>query len=296
MAPQHISGGIEYERARLDRAERGFWRGIWDSVPLEIAAEHGIELRDFGPVQATVATALPDRGMLNLVLGATELGAVADGHLAAAANWAQSRGVQSCVPVTPDLPETNPAEAWLTANGFAPGYAWMKFVRDPHPPRFKVPQDVEVVELTAPGPEPFGMIAATGFGLPAWGSTFFANLPGREGWRCYVGRVDGEAQACAAMHVHNGVAELGIAATLEPARAAVASSPSCAAASSMRSMSAATPSSSRPASVSPPAPPPATGTSSGPASRRRTCGRTGRTRTPDRPSTSRVSNASMPTR
>ena len=62
------------------------------------------------------------------------------------------------------------------------------------------------------------MIAATGFGLPAWGAAFFADLPGREGWRCYVARVDGEAQACAAMLIQGDLAEFGIAATLEPAR------------------------------------------------------------------------------
>ena len=43
-------------------------------------------------------------------------------------------------------------------------------------------------------------------------------MPGREGWRCYVARVDGAAQACAAMLVDGDIAELGIAATLEPAR------------------------------------------------------------------------------
>jgi len=94
----------------------------------------------------------------------------------------------------------------------------MKFVRDTHPPRFKVGDDVGVIELTVPAQEPFGMIAATGFGLPAWAAAFFADLPGRERWRCYVARVDGTAQACAAMLVDGAVAELGIAATLEPAR------------------------------------------------------------------------------
>ena len=93
----------------------------------------------------------------------------------------------------------------------------MKFVRDSHPPRFALPAEVEVVELGA-DEEPFGMIAATGFGLPAWASTFFARLPGLDGWRCYVARVDGTAQACAAMLIDDGVAEFGIAATLEPAR------------------------------------------------------------------------------
>jgi GNAT superfamily N-acetyltransferase len=93
----------------------------------------------------------------------------------------------------------------------------MKFVRDAHPPRFKLPP-VEVVELTGGEQEPFGMIAATGFELPAWASTFFAQLPGRDGWRCYVARVEGASQACAAMHVNGAVAEFGVAATLEPAR------------------------------------------------------------------------------
>ncbi|MBA3865170.1 MAG: hypothetical protein H0X42_02295 [Solirubrobacterales bacterium] len=94
----------------------------------------------------------------------------------------------------------------------------MKFVRDAHPPRFRVPGDVEVIELGAVEEGPFGSIAATGFGLPAWAGSLFAELPGREGWRCYLARIDGEAQACGAMFVDGTVAELGIDATLESAR------------------------------------------------------------------------------
>jgi GNAT superfamily N-acetyltransferase len=75
-----------------------------------------------------------------------------------------------------------------------------------------------VVELSAPDEEPFGTIAAVGFGMPAWGAELFAHLPGRADWRCYVARVDGEAQACAAMLIEDGIAEFGIAATLEAAR------------------------------------------------------------------------------
>ncbi len=217
MARHETANGVAYDPRTLDQGERRFWRDVWESVPADLAKEKGVELRDFGPVQASIVTALPGVGMVNLVLGATEPGAVDEGHLAAAAEWAGSRGVRGYVPVTPDLPETDLAERWLRANGFAEGYAWMKFVRDPHPPRFKAP-GVEVVELTDPEREPFGMIAATGFGLPAWASAFFADLPGRDGWRCYVARIDGEAQACAAMQIHAGIAELGIAATLEPAR------------------------------------------------------------------------------
>jgi GNAT superfamily N-acetyltransferase len=218
MADGKTRGGVAFDHRQLDRVEKSFWRDIWESVPADAAGEHGVELKDFGPVQVSVATALAKVGMMNLVLGATDPGAVEDGHLAAATEWVRSRRVDSYVPVTPGLPETEPAERWLAANGFSPGYAWMKFARDTHPPRFVAPADVEVVEVTDAEQEPFGMIVATGFGLPAWAAAFFADLPERPDWRCYVARVDGETQACAAMLVQGNVAEFGIAATLEPAR------------------------------------------------------------------------------
>jgi GNAT superfamily N-acetyltransferase len=211
------ANGVRYDAGALDRGERLFWRDIWDSMPAERAAEHGVELRDFGPVQATAADALARTGMMNLVLGATEPGAVERGHLAAATEWMSARGVAPYVPVTPGLPTSAAAESWLGANGFHRGYAWMKFVRDAHPPRFSAPE-LEVVEVDDGAAQPFGMIAATGFGLPAWAAAFFADLPGREGWRCYVALVDDEAQACAAMRIDGDVAEFGLAATLEPAR------------------------------------------------------------------------------
>jgi GNAT superfamily N-acetyltransferase len=217
MAQRRTRSGFEYESADLDRVERRFWRECWESVPAAEADRHGVELREFGPVQASSAAGLPGVGMMNLVLGATAAGALDEGHLAAACEWMRARGVDFYVPVPPDLPQTGPVESWLAANGLRPGYAWMKFVRDPHPPRFRRPA-VEVVELNAGDQRPFGMIAATGFGLPAWAAAFFAELPGREGWHCYVALVDGSPQACAAMLVEGEVAEFGIAATLEPAR------------------------------------------------------------------------------
>lgn len=218
MPPAQTNGGVAYDPLELDAIERRFWREVWDSVPDGAAAEHGIESRAFGPVEAMVVGDLPQVGMINLVLGATEPDAVGDGHLGAALEWTRERGVSPYVPVTPGLPDSEPAESWLAANGLSPAYAWMKFVRDAHPPRFRIAEDVEVFELEPGDGEPFGMIAATGFGMPAWAATFFAELPGREGWRCYGARVDGELGACGAMLIDGGVAELGVGATLEPAR------------------------------------------------------------------------------
>jgi hypothetical protein len=218
MAAAETDGGARYEPSALDAIEARFWRGIWESVPTPVAAEHGVGLADFGPVQATVVADLGEVPMLNLVLGAAEPGAVTDGHLAAATAWASERGAVPCVPLTPGLSATGAAEEWLRRNGFGPKRGWMKFVRDAHPPRFKPPADVEVFELSAESEDPFGMLAATGFGMPAWAAAFFAHLPGREGWRCYAARVDGEVAACGATLIDGTVAELGIGATLESAR------------------------------------------------------------------------------
>lgn len=209
---------VPFDPRALDGAEKWFWGGIWKAVPPPIAEERGIELRTFGPVQASVVSGLPQAGMLNLVLGATEPGAVEQGHLESAVEWMEAKDVCGYVPVTPGLAGAEAAETWLAQRGYEPGYAWMKFVRDTHPPRFAEPSGVEVVELDGGKDKSFGMIAATGFGLPAWGSAFFAGLPGRTGWRCYVACLDGTAQACAAMFIHGEIAEFGIAATLEPAR------------------------------------------------------------------------------
>jgi len=218
MALAETDNGARYDPAALDRAERHFWREIWESVPEEVARERGLELKTFGQVQVTTVTDLAEARMLNLVLGAGEDAEHGSEGLSAATAWVAERGVSAYVPVTPGLPGTIAAETWLGENGFERGYAWMKFVRDPHPPRFPAPGGVEVVEVMGPDEEPFGTIAAIGFGLPAWGAEFFAHLPGREGWRCYVAKVGGEAQACAAMLTDEGIAEFGIAATLEAAR------------------------------------------------------------------------------
>lgn len=218
MALAETENGVRYDPAALDRTERRFWRDIWESVPAEVASEHGLELRSFGQVQASVVAGLAEVPMLNLLLGAAEDAERGGEGLGVATDWAAERGVSPFVPVTPGLPGAAAAATWLEGNGFERGRAWMKFVRDVHPPRFPAPDGVEVVELASPDEEPFGTIAAIGFGLPAWGTAFFAHLPGRADWRCYVAKVNGEARGCAAMLVSDGIAQFGIAATLEEAR------------------------------------------------------------------------------
>ena len=218
MPPLKTESGVQYEPSALDATRRRFWRELWQSVPEAAAAEHGIELATFGPVQATAVRATrpprrpqPDprrdragRGRRRAPRGRSGLDARA--------------GRRSPRAVDPGLPTSEDAEALLRIEGLAPGPGWVEFVRDAHLPRFAPADDVEVVEVTDPGAEPFGAIVAAAFELPAWGAELFASLPGREGWRCYVAKVDGAAHAAGAMLLDGHLAELGIGATLEPAR------------------------------------------------------------------------------
>jgi GNAT superfamily N-acetyltransferase len=214
MEFRRTRNGVSFDPNLLNAVERRFWRSIWEAVPTNVATEHSVEARDFGPVQATVVKDLPAAQMLNLVLGAEEPSAGA--HLSSALDWMESQRVSFYVPLA-DAAGSESLRRLLESRQYERGYSWMKFVRDAHPPRFSPPSGVEVL-ATGEEAGPFGMIAATGFGLPPWAAALFAGLQARAGWHCYLACVEDEPVACAAMFVEGGVAELGIAATLEPAR------------------------------------------------------------------------------
>ncbi|MBS1679425.1 MAG: hypothetical protein JST08_18785 [Actinobacteria bacterium] len=213
------NGGTEFDPALAARTEARFWREIWDAVPTAVGVAKGVRRAEFGPVQATVIAALPDVRMLNLILGGAGADAAAEGFLEEAIGWVREQGVRGFASLEPGLPGARTAESTLLTAGYEKDYDWMRFVRDPHPPRFKVAADIEVVELDGSEEDaPFGAIAALGFGLPAWVGSLFAPLPALPDWRCYLAIVDGEPRACAAMLLDGEVAELGIAATLEGGR------------------------------------------------------------------------------
>ncbi len=227
--PRTTNGGTEFDPAALERTAARFWREIWDAVPTAVGVAKGVRRAEFGPIQATVVAAAPDARMLNLILGATYGDAAEEGFLEEAIGWGREQGVRASAsleacPREVDGEERTPsglpaAEAVLTRAGFEQDHARMRFVRDAHPPRFKVSEEVEVVEVDGSDEDaPFGSIAALGFGLPPWVASLFAPLPALPDWRCYLARVDGKPQACAAMLLDDEVAELGIAATLEGGR------------------------------------------------------------------------------
>jgi GNAT superfamily N-acetyltransferase len=218
MADDGTGGEPSYDHPALNRTERLLLREIWKSAAPDAIEERGIELETFGPIQASIVAGLPEAQMMNLVLGADEPNATEDGHLAEAIEWVESFGVEYYVPLAPGARGTPSAEDWLNRRGFERARSWVKFVRGVSPPEPVDPPGIEIFELKQDEGEALAAIAAEGFGLPLWAGTLFFDLPGREGWRCYVVVVDGIGQACGAMFMHEGIAGLGVAATLRSAR------------------------------------------------------------------------------
>lgn len=213
---------MEYDSSVLERVARQFRREIWQSVVPVAIAECGVEVREFGPVQATAFAELPELAMLNQVQGAAEPGAVEEGHLAAAIEWMRAREVDYHVPVAESRPGAPEAQSWLGSRGYERGESWLKFVRDASLPRLPANPEITIYQLGGEEGEGEGLceIAARAFDLPITASTLFYSLPQREHWRCYTAALDLEegVVATASMMIQDGVAQLGPGTTAEHAR------------------------------------------------------------------------------
>jgi hypothetical protein len=214
---------MRFDMDEMEKTAMRFRADMWRSVPADAVIESGIEMRNFGPTQATAFGDLPDSHTVNQIQGAAEPGAVEEGHLATAIEWMRAREVEYCVPVASARPGSAQAEEWLGGRGYERGASWIKLVHDPAVPIPAENPEVEVFELgenEADG-EGMSMIAAEALGLSITAETLFFGLPIRDGWRCYtaaVPMVDERIVATGSMLVDGGVALLGIDATLESAR------------------------------------------------------------------------------
>lgn len=195
---------------------------MWKSVVPEAVTESGVEMENFGPVQATAFGDLPEVPGLNQIQGAAEPGAVEDGHLADAVEWMRSREVDYRVPVAEGRPGADEAEAWLNQRGYELGGGWIKFVRDASPPDLPANSEVEIFELGEDEADGEGLssILTEVLDLPVTAGTLFFSMPQEESWRCYTAALaaEGEIVATGAMMIDDGVAQLGPGVTLEHAR------------------------------------------------------------------------------
>ena len=208
-------GSLPYDAVALDEAEKRFWRGLWDTAVEDAVVDLGIDMVRFGSVEAAVVAEEPEEPALNFILGAAAPGAVENDHLPAAIEWMERHDVDYRIPLAPGLPEFAAAEEWLSRHSYRPVAGPPKLLRSGSAPQFPPPPGIDVYERVDPWEdEGFGDPLAESLGLASWAATFFLDLPGTHGWRCYCS-VDGdEPLAYVAMHMHEGLAVLALASCL----------------------------------------------------------------------------------
>ncbi|HXR31293.1 MAG TPA: hypothetical protein VN752_09155 [Solirubrobacterales bacterium] len=205
-------GSLPYDAVALDEAEKLFWKGLWETAVEDAVVDLGIDMVRFGPVEAAVVEEEPEDLSHNFILGAAAPGAVEDGYLPAAVKWIERHGVDYRVALSPILPEATAARRWLWRHQYKLLDGPTRLLRDASPPAFRMPAGIDVYERIDPWEdEGFADPLAESLGLASWAGTFFVDLPGTEGWRCYCS-VDGdEPLAYSAMLVHERTAVLVLA-------------------------------------------------------------------------------------
>jgi hypothetical protein len=213
---------MEFDPAVMERVAQRFRHDMWKSVVPDAVIESGVEIQRFGPVQATAFGDLPEAHSLNQIQGAAEPGAIDGGYLAGAVEWMRAREVDYRVPVAEGRPAAAEAEAWLSERGYERDSGWVKLVRDGSPPDLPEDPMIAVYELGEEeiDGEGMSMIAAEALLLPITAGTLFFSLPQINEWRCYAAARDPEVGivATGSLLIREGVAQLGLDATLEHGR------------------------------------------------------------------------------
>ena len=152
----------------------------------------------------------------------TQGGTGSDPAMIERVEWLAQRDLGAAVPASePQTTATATATATAEVSGSPGGSAstgrWVRFLRDGHAPRFRLPGGIEVAAVDDAGSESFASTAAFGLGLPARFESTFASLPGRPGWRCYVAS-GGKAPAAAATFADGPIVLLALDASGEAGR------------------------------------------------------------------------------
>jgi hypothetical protein len=208
-----------YDAATLERVAKTQRSDMWRMVCADAIDECGIVEAWFGPVQVTIFEAMPEWPALNLMLGAAEPGAVEEGHLAAAVQWADQFDVAYRVTVAHDRPGTVRAERWLNWNGFEQRRGQLKFIRDASPPDLPPVDGMAVWEIgqeeEAMAGETIVLGAERAMRLPHPASHLLFALPRQKHWRTYTVELEDDIVSFGSMLLQDDVALLGLEGTVE---------------------------------------------------------------------------------
>jgi GNAT superfamily N-acetyltransferase len=209
-----------YDVATLESVVKTQRSDMWRKACSDAIEECGIVEAWFGPIQVTIFQAMPDWPGLNLVLGATEPGAVEGRHLADAIKWADGFDVDYRLTVAQGRAGTAPAEALLNWNGFEQRRGQLRFVRGTFLPSLPHNDELKVWEIGADEADGETMVdgAAEAMALPHPASHLLFALPVQKHWRTYTVELESEIVSFGSMLLKDGVAMFALDATFEEFR------------------------------------------------------------------------------
>jgi len=173
------------------------------------AGAPGLALRRVGPATLFTAAGGPPLVANRMVFGQPG-GTLTDAELDGVVAEGDAAELPWAVSVRPDV--ASDLVPRLTARGFRPGYAWVKFVRGAEPPP-EAPTPLRVTRAGAGDGAALASVVAASFGLDGGFGAGVAALPGRPGWHCFLAWDDGRPVAAAACYVRGDAAWFGLAAT-----------------------------------------------------------------------------------
>jgi GNAT superfamily N-acetyltransferase len=208
-----MSEGTQTSRLPVTEAmELAAFRDVFHAAPPELAARHGIEIRELDGVTLTAVREHPSSSMLERAVGVGIETPADEETLEAICEWFDERGTDLFVPLAPGARPDELAD-WLARRGFEPAWAWMKFLRGVDP----LPEESERVRVEPAGPEQadeFGRIVATVFAMPEFTAGWLAALVGRPGWTIHLAWDGRTAAGAAALYVEDRAGYLGFGAVL----------------------------------------------------------------------------------
>ena len=180
--------------AELEAPELAGYADLWAAAPERIAASLGLGAARCGAARAVAAAAHPGVRLFNHALGLpAEEPFDAQVAVALEAFFARHGG-----PALVALREGAVGEGLLTARGYRPDYAWIKFARGTEPPAAPA-TDLAVRRLGARDGPALGALLAATFGMPAAFAAWLAVLPRRRGWHCFGAHDGAELVAAGAL-------------------------------------------------------------------------------------------------
>jgi GNAT superfamily N-acetyltransferase len=199
------------EAALIEAIERDAWADMYAAAPDEVRAALRIEERVIDDGALLIVGAV-DNLQFNRLAGLGFVRPPSSTALDEAIAGFDAAGLRDWIIQVPEF--SIGLGELCEARGLTPHpRTWAKFHRDATPVPAP-PTSLSIEEVAADRGAAFGAVAAAGFGLPPIIGQWLAALPGRAGWRCFVGFDGPTPVAAGALFVNGRAAWLGIAATL----------------------------------------------------------------------------------